>query len=159
MIEFVRPIDVLPKHIVDEVYKQAERSTLKTFKTGAVLFNSTNGEIMGKGCSHHTEDFIPTNTHTVHAEVHSLKKADWKGKGAWNMLVLSVGKQGNPAYSSKPCYSCANIMATYGVEMVYYPERLNDGSWIMNLVTPQELIELAENSDIRQEFYAKDMRL
>jgi deoxycytidylate deaminase len=141
------------EEIWQAVLKQAERSTLNSFRTGAIVF-SKSGEIIGKGCSHHR---AWSSKASVHAEDAALEDAH--DAEDHNILIASIGKAGNPAYSSKPCLSCAMQLEKRGVQHVYFLERLNDGWWIMNVVTPSELVEQAILSDTRLDNYAREMRI
>lgn len=149
-------ISVLPEGIWEEANKQARRSTLKNFKTGAVIFHPKTGEILSKGCSHTKHG--ASSLASVHAEVHCIENHH-KYMSPYVMFILSIGKAKNPAFSSKPCSSCTRKLSTWGAEVVYYLERLNNGLWIMNIKTPYELLTEADDSQYRIEFYAKDMRL
>ena len=143
--------------IWDEAYKQAGRSTLKKYKTGAVVFKGE--EVYLKGCSHVKENNGPHAS--IHAEQHCIETARQQklDVSGLEMFILCLNKSGNPAFSSKPCYSCAINMGTIPIEYVYYLERMNDGTWIMNVKTQLELIAEAENSGLRLEHYAKSMRI
>lgn len=147
-----------PESIYQEAYKQAERSTLKNYRTGAVVFKGE--EVYFKGCSHIKANNGPHAS--IHAEQHCVDEAVrqmYRHISGLNMFVLCIGKAGNPAFSSKPCYSCAIRLSAIPVEYVYYLERMNNGKWIMNVKTQLELIAEAENSGLRLEHYAKNMRI
>lgn len=154
-----------PDSIYFEAYKQAERSTLKNFKTGAVVFKGE--DVYLRGCSHTK---INNGPHaSIHAEQHCIEeamKSNLRERNAHNyipsglsMFILCIGKTGNPAFSSKPCYSCSQQLDRIPVEYVYYLERMNSGQWIMNVKTQVELIAEAEKSGVRLDHYAKNMRI
>lgn len=154
-------IDLVTKQfsekIFEEAYKQAERSTLKNFKTGAVVFKGE--EIILRGCSHTTLDLHQLAS--IHAEAHCIEQV-WKRKldfSDLDMFILAIGKTGNPAFSSKPCLSCVRKMHIVPVRYVYYLERLNNGIWTMNVKTPLDLMDEADDSSIRLDRYAKNMRI
>lgn len=143
--------------IYTEVYKQAIRSPMQNFKTGAVIFHPKNG-ILSKGCSHVREGL---SVASVHAEAHAIESAV-KENGHCNLyhiMILSIGKAGNPAFSSKPCLDCINKLWYHDVLYVYYLERLNDGQWTMNIKNVEELRHEAFMSKTRSAYYAKDMRV
>src|SRR5215211_310576 len=118
--------------IYQETYKQAERSSLRNFRTGAVVFKGEH--IYLKGCSHIKMGFHPLAS--THAEAHCVEQAkpEQLHKNDLNMFILSIGRAGNPAFSSKPCYSCLQSLTF--IEYIYYLERLNDGQWTMSVKSP-----------------------
>lgn len=155
-------IDLVTKQfsgkIFEEAYKQAERSTLRNFKTGAVVFMGE--DIYLKGCSHTILDpFEPLAS--VHAEAHCIQLARklFVKNQPLDMFVLAIGKTGNPAFSSKPCLSCVRNLDVIPVRYVYYLERLNSGQWILNVKSPIDLLSEAETSELRLDRYAKNMRI
>ena len=150
--------DSLGFDIWDAVHVQAERSTLGSFRTGAIVFNTKTLEMIGKGCSHHSVSSVLS---TVHAEEHALKDC-WGIRNnlplGYSIALMTIGKAGNPTYSSRPCAHCALRLENSGIEFVYYPERINSGDWVINCDTPSSLAMRIEDSNIRME-YAKDMRI
>jgi deoxycytidylate deaminase len=152
-------LDALPFDMWKQVYKQAERSTLDSFRTGAIIFDSKTLEVIGRGCSHHSEW---TTITSVHAEDHALKeskhKRDESKYGIFSVLILTIGKAGNPTYSSRPCINCADRLYGEMISFIYYPERLTDGNWIINCESSYDLKLRADNS-ANGAMYAKDMRI
>jgi tRNA(Arg) A34 adenosine deaminase TadA len=145
------------REIYNEAYKQAERSTLKNFKTGAVMFKGE--DIYIKGCSHTKMGFQPLAS--VHAEEHCVDLFR-KSRKVYDLSIFVLcigGRNKNPAFSSKPCFNCANRLQSINVAYVYYLERTNDGIWTMNVKKPIDLIAEAESSNLRLEKYAKNMRI
>jgi tRNA(Arg) A34 adenosine deaminase TadA len=141
--------------------KQAHRSTLRTFKTGAVIFNHKTGEILGKGCSHHHEF---SNVNTVHAERHALRESyGMRNYGNFHrpkdlsIVIVTLGRNGNFAYSSRPCVGCAQAMMN-NINSIYYAERTNDGGWVINGTTPGGLMSRAHQSKALAR-YARDARI
>lgn len=128
----------VPIHIWKNAIKQARRSTLHTFKTGAILFDSRSYEIIDSGCSYyHGADLIKP---TVHAEEEALRyyRGGRTAKGL-SMFIATIGKAGNLAYSSRPCGACAFRMWEAEVDKVFYPERINSGEWVINVNEPKTL--------------------
>lgn len=149
--------DILPFDLWKQVYKQAERSTLDSFRTGAIIFDSKTLEVVGRGCSHHSEW---TKVISVHAEDHALKESKHERKKykPFSVLILTIGKAGNPTYSSRPCVFCADRLYDEMISFIYYPERLTDGNWVVNCESPYELKTRADTS-ADSAMYAKDMRI
>ena len=131
----------LSKGILDVAVKQANRSTIESFKTGAVLFDK-NKNIVEAGCSH-----VPLYTwlkdkRSVHAEDDVLDKIVHIGdRSSLSMLVYTIGRSGNHTYSSKPCKICAERLRNSDISNLYYLEKCNDGSWTLNEESPHQLIE------------------
>jgi deoxycytidylate deaminase len=137
--------------------KQAKRSTFTRFKTGAVIFDNKSGEICSSGCSHDRIDSL-VSTNSVHAEIDASKKVYGPLCGK-SILILTLNQSGRIARSSRPCYSCASLMARRELDYIYYPERLNDGSWILNKETADLLYNKGIESGATYSKYASKMRL
>ena len=137
--------------------KQANRSTFIKFKTGAVIFDNKTGEIVSSGCSHDRIDSL-VSTNSVHAEIDATKKVYGNLTGK-SILILTLNQSGRIARSSRPCYSCASLMARREIDFVYYPERLNDGSWILNKESAYLLDNKGMESGLTYSKYASKMRL
>jgi deoxycytidylate deaminase len=151
--------DILPFDLWKQVYKQAERSTLDSFRTGAIIFDTKTMEVIGRGCSHHSE-WTTTVLFSTHAEDHALKESKHKRlhNKSYSVLVLTIGRAGNPTYSSRPCISCASRLEEEDIDLVYYPERLTDGNWTINCEKSIDLVDRASDSDFNAR-YAKDLRI
>ena len=151
--------DVLPEHIWLEAEKQANRSTLKNYRTGAVIFTKKDFTILARGCSH-----IPNNGNVMstHAEDHALdsfRKEYGYGRRQIGILVVCINKADNYAFSARPCAACAEQLALNDIETVYYAERINDGTWVCNVESPQELVDRTDKSRTSYRKYAKEMRI
>lgn len=142
----------LPIWMWDLAEKQAMRSTLKTFKTGAII---TDGHsVISKGCSHQRDKPLP-RLH-CHAEEHCLSRV---GRvSGLTCLVVTINKSGNYAWSSKPCQFCTNLMFNAGIERVIYAERDNSGDWSVIVEYIDDLIKRTNPGTINSK-YAKQMRL
>lgn len=147
--------EVLPIRIWEEAESQAKRSTLKNFKTGAVIFSKKDYFIISRGCSH-----IPIGNHmkSIHAEYHALQSYINKPNNS-GILIVCIGKAGNFAFSSRPCSACVEQIDRSGIETIYYAERMNDDTWICNAESPKELITRSNNSQKNYRNYAKEMRV
>ena len=156
VLKSCKPYKNLSEEICVAALNQAKRSTLGSFNTGAVIFNTKTLEIIGKGCSHYADwSTLPT----VHAEEHAIKSCHIKRRrNSYSILIVCIGRAGNLTYSSRPCVSCAKRLHKVGIEFVYYPERLNDGEWIINVESPFSLLERVHENRQRMR-YAKDMRI
>lgn len=146
--------EVLPEHLWAEAKNQAiKRSTLKVFKTGAVIFDNKY-KIVSKGCSHHRIDAFPS----VHAEQHAIEGV--QGDAYYkDILIVSVGRANNLAFNSAPCVSCVSRMSAARIRNVFWAERLNDGTLTVNVVGAYELSARVELMNIKKANYAKDMRI
>lgn len=155
--------EALPEaELLDLTIKQAKRSTLRNFKTGAVIFNYKTGEVLGKGCSHQVGSDIYSSNH---AEYAALCDSYGERNHRYNysrhnaVLVVCLGRALNIAMCSRPCLKCTKHLQVASIELVYYPERLNNGEYVMNIETPRELLGRAETSNIRVRRFAKAMRI
>lgn len=145
-----------------EAEKQAMRSTLKTFKTGAIIFSYKTGAIIGRGCSHHK---LGSPRNTIHAEEHALRISygmrnfgeDRFKKSDLGIVIVTLGRSLNYACSSRPCIGCVKQLY-YAVDYVHYAERMNDGSWVINSEEPRYLMKRIDMSKITAK-YARGARL
>lgn len=151
----------LPLELWEAASKQAHRSGLGHFKTGAIVFDK-NYKIVGRGCSHYA---VHSTLPTVHAEEHALKDSygarnygDYKKGQPFSIVIVCLNKSGNFSHSSRPCVSCATRLNTSGVKFVYYAERQNSGEWIVNIESPRELVYRTVSNKSNSQ-YAKDMRI
>ena len=149
--------NILAQHAPLDIWrlaeKQANRSVLKLFKTGAIIFDSY-GKVVSKGCSHMKENWAPRPN--IHAEQDALLKSG--NVSGMTCLIVTINKSGNHACSSKPCAFCTHIMHKAGIGRVIYAERTNDGEWSVNDETLDNLI-LRVDCDMIHETYTKQMRL
>lgn len=107
---------MLPKAI-----KVAKRSTIKRFKTGAVIVDR-NGAIVSLGWSHMTDRRM-AQYYSMHAELHAILRAEKSRlKGATMYVATIVGKSGNVT-SAKPCPACEGVIASVGIKDVVFTER------------------------------------
>ncbi len=142
----------LPESIWEQAEQQAERSTLRRFRTGAILVDGQR--VVGRGCSHITSRKLARQS--VHAEQHALSGVyDTDGL---TCVIVTLNRSGNWAWSSKPCAFCTHLMYNAGIERVIYGERDNTGSWTINAEDLESLIKRASVADICAE-YAKSMRV
>jgi deoxycytidylate deaminase len=121
------------------------------------LFDA-NEEIILKGTSHH-----PKNGHTVHAEQHALGQLhpnpDFRPYyGYLNILIVTLGKSRKLSYSSCPCIKCASSSFKFGIEYIYYPEKVRNNQWRLCVETPISLLKRVEYQPLRIK-YARDMRI
>ena len=114
-----------PLDIWDICKKEANRSPMKKFKVGAVIFKSD--EIIGTGCAHPSHETYQTSC-TLHAERHALRRSNAKVlEGAW-IAIYTLTSAGGCAWSSRPCYGCALALYNKDIERIIFPER-KDNSW------------------------------
>jgi deoxycytidylate deaminase len=137
--------------------KQAKRSSFMKFKTGAVIFDSKTGDIFSSGCSHDRINSL-VSTNSVHAENDALQKVYGPLNGK-SILILTLNQSGRIARSSRPCYSCSAFIVRREIDFIYYPERLNDGTWILNKEEPFLLYNNGIESGSTFSKYASKMRV
>lgn len=154
-------IDKISERQFSEIWKtavkQSGRSTFTRFKTGAVIFESKTGEISSAGCSHDSIDSL-VSTNSVHAEADAIHKLYGSLSGK-SILILTLNQSGRVATSSRPCYSCAASLARREIDFVYYPEKLNDGSWVLNKESAIYLYQKGIDSGMTFSKYASKMRV
>jgi deoxycytidylate deaminase len=148
---------VAPREVWLQAIGQAQRSTIHTFKTGAVIIDQDDNFI-SRGCSHHGID----PTRSIHAEEHAIRNAQMNGVRdfvGFRVVVVTLGKSGNFAYSSRPCFRCTQLLRKHVISSVHYAERMNDGNWIVNNDSPDELWQRGLRANCRTSNFAKDMRI
>lgn len=127
----------LSNDLLEAVVKTAKRSTIRTFRTGAIVFDK-NMNIVSKGCSHIPDGKAANNKRSNHAEDHALDLISHiKDKSDLSILIYTLNRKGQkPATSSRPCADCAERLANAGLNEVYYLERDNSGEWLLNREKP-----------------------
>jgi deoxycytidylate deaminase len=143
--------DHAPMHIWQAAEKQAMRSSLVRFKTGAVIFRGS--EIVSKGCSYVGAASAPRKA--IHAEQHALRGISGHEDNL-SCLIVTLNRSNNWAGSSKPCAFCVHLMHKAGIDNVIYAERDNSSEWSINKESIDSLINRSMNINAR---YAKEMRI
>jgi len=147
----------LPIELWEEAVNQANRSTVKSFKTGAVIFDDNTYEILARGCSHHNmkRNYLPT----IHAEDHAMRVSGIRKFYCSSILITTIGKAGNFAFSSRPCVNCTHLLDKYEINKIYYLERMNNGAWIVNAVrTDNIIVNINQSITSVRAKYAREMR-
>jgi tRNA(Arg) A34 adenosine deaminase TadA len=120
-------LEILSEHASRQAWqlciREAERSPMHKFGTGAVLLDR-RGRTISSGCSHRHSGNMALAS--VHAELHCLRRAPNDLRGA-TILLYTVGKSGSAARSSRPCLACARNLVHRGVERAVYPVRTSRG--------------------------------
>lgn len=129
----------LPLEVWAEAERQARRSPLLKFRTGAVLWTPGNG-VISTGTSHHTEQAM-SRVSSMHAEHHALRRAS-NAAGA-EIVVVAIGAPGNWTHSACPCYSCARMLLARNIAMVHYA-LWNGRVWQVISETPARLLSRAQ---------------
>lgn len=146
--------EALPIKYWESVYQEAKRSNLYGFKTGAIIFHNKSGEIKSKGCSH---THILKNHESIHAEEAALNNLGLKTENL-SIVIMSIGRAGNPAYSSKPCFRCLTTLVKYNISNIFWAERDNAGNWEVVCKHPKTLMTIAKNNGVRVKDFARFMR-
>ncbi len=131
----------LSEDILEAVVKSANRSTIRSFRTGAVIFDK-NMNIVSKGCSHTPFGRAANNKRSNHAEDHALDSISHiKDKSDLSIVIYTLNRKGeNPATSSRPCRDCAERLASADLAEVFYLERDNAGNWLLNQEKPVSIV-------------------
>lgn len=106
---------------IEEAFRFAERSTLKTYQTGAVIFDK-RGNVVSTGWAHYNE--ITTSRYgyprSVHAELHALVRTNKINiTGSIMAIAMKKRKSGNRG-NAKPCALCEHLLKESGIEFVIY---------------------------------------
>ena len=128
--------------ILGRVRSQALRSTIQSYKTGAVIFDK-KGNVVSSGTSHLPYKFSIGEKRSVHAEDHALDKISHiSDKSNLSIVIYTLNWSGiNHTTSSRPCPPCAQRLLRAGLRHVYYAERDNAGGWCMNREKPARLVK------------------
>lgn len=133
-----------------EAERQAQRSPLGTFRTGAIIHSM--GKVVGKGCSH--PSMLLTGRDFVHAELHaSLRVRPIRGQRR-ECVVVTLTKTDSWATTSRPCAMCARALNGL-VDLVHYAVKDNIGEWCVESVAPADLV--ARSGPLSS--YAREMRI
>jgi deoxycytidylate deaminase len=139
-IEILR--SAAPEYVWERVEHEAIRSPMIRFKAGCIIYNPSTEKIIAKGCSHPDIQYSKILA-SVHAEAHAIhNNVHLPMDGCW-AIVYTLNGRGGCAYTSRPCYSCAQSLYKSDIERVIYPERVAEGTWIVKTEHPEELISRA----------------
>lgn len=117
-----------PLEAWEEARRQAERSPMGYYGTGAVLLDRSGGRIVA-GCAHPSPDGGMVSTH---AERHCLRQASYLDLRDAVCLIYTVSsRSGGCAWTSKPCLHCARALVKRGVRRALYPRRTSSGRWLI----------------------------
>jgi len=132
----------LDSNILSLAVKNSNRSTIKSFKTGAVIFDK-HLNVQSVGTSHFPYGFTVGEKRSVHAEDDALDKISWiKDKTDLSILIYTLNWSGtNHATSSRPCVGCAERLLRADLRHVFYLERDNAGSWLLNREKPARIVK------------------
>ncbi len=152
------PDDMLQQFASLDLWKvaeeQARRSTMRRYLTGAVAYygmgNHKSIKVYAKACSYRGLTNI-----SVHAEQDLCRKLDRVQYGGAMVLIVTLGKAGNYAHSSRPCISCAQRLANYAWGIIY-ADRDNTGEWTVHKESPSDLVKRA---GLRMGPYAREQRI
>jgi len=148
--KIMNPEELITKYLDHYVWRYADtnakRSTILTFKTGAVIFNEKTKSVESTGTSHIPLNFRYDDSdhakRSIHAEDDALDKIrHFNDKSNLSILVytLNANMTGHVG-SSRPCQGCAERLVRANLSRVYYIERDNSGVWCLNRTTPAILI-------------------
>ena len=143
-----------PASIWEAAIKQAERSSHKRFRTGAVIYygmgRHADVTIYSQGTSHFHNG--GENIRSIHAELHAIRQLP-RSYGGAKCIVVTLTKSGNFAQNSRPCHDCAMRLNKH-VWSVLYPERCNDGNWVVQSCSMHDLMRAGLRSARRGAFAA-----
>lgn len=122
----------------EEAEKQAQRSPMVRFKAGAAIYDPSSGRIVSTGCNHPDVSLSRVNN-SIHAEHHALRRLHGDYSTLW-IIIVTVGRRGGQAYTSRPCYSCACRLEAAGIDKIIYAERIDHDEWTVKTEDPEELL-------------------
>lgn len=129
---------VAPLAVWAEAEKQAQRSPLLRFRTGAVIFDSRDGRIASRGCSHSHDGGRAIGS--IHAEHHALENLFGDESLILSCAVVTLTRNDNWARSSRPCGSCCSLLIRAAVREVAYA-REDLGTWVVDCESPIALLD------------------
>lgn len=145
--------DCLGYSIFKYADSNARRSTIKSYKTGAVIFNEKTHGVEAVGTSHLPLNFRYDDSEnakrSIHAEDDVLDNIRYfEDKSIFSIFIYTLNWSGtNHATSSRPCPPCAERLLRAGLSHIYYVERDNCGNWNMNREEPARLVERTRSTD------------
>lgn len=114
----------------EQAQRQAQRSPMGYYRTGAVLLNR-QGEVLAAGCAHPSPESGMLSTH---AERHCLLQAsNIDLRDAICLVYTRSSRSGGCPQSSRPCLHCAWGLAKRGVRAALYPRRTSLGLWTVEV--------------------------
>lgn len=131
-----------PEMVWEKAEREADRSPMIRFKAGCVIYDPVDEEIISSGCSHPDITYSKAMA-SVHAESHALRRTGRKNvEGCW-AVIYTLNGRGGSAYTSRPCYSCAQLLYKFEIERVVYAHRIGNDEWTVITEHPEELIARA----------------
>lgn len=121
-------VDFAPKEVWLRAEREAARSPMPNFKTGAVIFDIRTGKILSASCSypHGKSNMATVNEHAETSALGLVRHLDLR-RAAIAIYTLNKTHKGC-AWSSAPCAHCAYNLSRRGVDHAVYAVR-TDAGW------------------------------
>lgn len=105
---------------LSEALRLARRSGIRTFHTGAVIFDPRSGEALSNGWSHYSLR-TPRKFRSIHAELHALIRAPKRDalRGSHIAVATIRAKSGNTGLA-RPCSLCTDLLYEVGVRRAFF---------------------------------------
>ena len=107
---------VINKHL-DSAVILAERSTIKTFSTGALIVPRNAAPVGGWS---HDSLFKLTNFRSIHAEVHAIFRAQREALKDATIFVATIRNKSGNIGLARPCDGCLSYLYEVGIKRAYF---------------------------------------
>jgi deoxycytidylate deaminase len=109
--------------MIDDAARAALRSTIKTHKTGAAIYDRKM-RLLSIGWSHVPEGVLVETPWSKHAELHAWERCPRPERPyADSIVIVTITKNGYITMGA-PCDACANLINGTPIKNVYYSQRL-----------------------------------
>jgi cytidine deaminase len=101
--------------LIGLAHRMAQRSPVRRFQTGAVLFK--NGEVVSTGWSH-ASDRNMANYRSMHAEMHAISRSDVRDATGSTIAIVTLSRKSGNRTDGTPCLFCLRNIQKFGIEKI-----------------------------------------
>lgn len=129
--------------LIDLAHKMAERSPVRRFQTGAVLFK--NGKVLSSGWSH-ASDRNMTCYRSMHAELHALSRCDSRDAVGSSIAIVTLSRKSGNRTDGTPCFFCLRNLKKVGIEKIICTS--SGGGTKSIYLAPIDIVSISETIDV-----------
>lgn len=101
--------------LIDLAHRMAQRSPVRRFQTGAVIYK--NGEVLGTGWSH-ASDRNMACYRSMHAELHALSRCDVRDTIGSTIAIVTISRKSGNRTDGTPCLFCLRNIQKFGISKI-----------------------------------------
>lgn len=107
---------------MESAIQAARRSNLKSFQTGAVIFQGASrpSKCIGTGWSHYNEAFNLAQYRSIHAEFDAVFNSTASNLNDATIYIATIRRKSGNIGLSRPCATCLDLLAGVGIDSVFF---------------------------------------